>query len=258
VDGDVSVSGGSLHLGPKSVVTGDVSVTGGNVERAPGSVVNGEFHIMGGGNRFSRGPGGSLPKSVTYTFGDGDGAFGWPFPIGLALTILVVGWGLLTAIPGRIDTIGRAFVNQPTHSLLVAVVSAPVIVLVTATCVGMFFTVPLMAGAFFMGTTAVAVMLGRRLALGRRYRSRFYPLIVGLGVWFLASVMSHMIPPLCVMMSIATVVLCLMAIGSALSTGLGKSPSWLKEKMSGQSSGTPWVDPNYTYAGTGDAYRDIK
>lgn len=258
VDGDVSVSGGSLHLGPKSVVTGDVRVTGGNIDRAPGSVVNGDIQVMGGSNRYNIGPVRTVPGPTSFCFGSGDGPFGWPFPLGLAVAIFIIGGLLLTAAPGRIDTIGRAFVNRPAYSLLVAVVSAPVIALVSATCVGMFFTVPLMLGAFFMGTTAVAVMLGRRIALGKRYRSRFYPMVVGLGVWFGASVVSHMIPPFYVMMCIASLVMCLMAIGAALSTGLGKGPSWLRERMSGQSSGTPWVDPNYTYAGTSDAYRDIK
>lgn len=256
VDGGVSVTEGSLHLGPQSVVRGDVVITRGSIEREAGSRVNGDEKILGRRNNVVPGVPGHFTR--TFDFGVGDDALAWPFPIGVALAILFIGGFLLAAAPGRIDTIGRAFVNQPTHSLLVAVVSAPVIALVTATCVGMFFTVPLMFGAFFMGTTAVAVMLGRRIALGKRYRSRFYPLVIGLAVWFGASFISHMIAPLYVMMCIASVVMFLMAIGASLSTGLGKSPSWLREKMSGQSSGTPWVDPSYTYAGTSDAYRDIK
>ncbi|HEY3414285.1 MAG TPA: polymer-forming cytoskeletal protein [Armatimonadota bacterium] len=257
VDGDAIVTGGSMYLGPDAVVRGKVSVTGGSLNREEGSQIGGSVRVTGGSNAGGV-PG---PRGHLHPF-ESDGAlFNGPFPLHLALMLLVVGALLLTACPKRIDTIGRAFINQPMYSLLVGLASIPLAIVLffvsIITIVGPVLVTFAMIAAFIMGMVAISVMLGRRIALGKTYRSRLFPLIVGLGVWLLASAVSQSIGPALAVMSIATAVATMMALGAAIGTGWGKTPGWLKNRMEGNRGGTPWVDPNYTYAGTQDAYKDI-
>jgi uncharacterized coiled-coil protein SlyX len=257
VDGPATVTGGSMYLGPDAVVRGNVSITGGSLHREEGSQIDGSVRVTGGSNT-----GGIFTPTVGVQPFESDSAlFNGPFPLPLALMLLVAGVFLLTTCPKRIDTIGRAFINQPMYSLLVGVASIPLAIVLffvsIITIVGPVMVSFGMAAAFLMGMVAIAVMLGRRIVLGKTYKSRLFPLVVGLGIWLIASAFSHAIGPALVIMSIATSVAFLMALGAALGTGWGKNPGWLKNRMEGNRGGTPWVDPNYTYAGTQDAYKNL-
>lgn len=256
VDGNATVTGGSMYLGPDAVVRGNVSVTGGSLHREDGSRVNGSVRVTGGSRGGTYTGTLNFPSSSTRC-----GILDGPFPLPLGIMLFIAGLFLLTACPKRIDTIGRAFINQPMYSLLVGVASIPLSIILfvvsAITIVGPIMVTFGMFAAFFMGLVAVALMLGRRLVLGKNYKSRLFPLFIGLAVWVAASAFSHTIGPAQALMSIATSVAIMMALGAAIGTGWGKNPGWLKNKMEGNRGGTPWVDPNYTYAGTQDAYRDI-
>lgn len=254
VAGNAVTVKGDLELGPKAVVDGDVQVHGGDLRREEGARVGGSIRMQDG------------PPQGSHTNGRGgvnmeeamlESAFPLPFAIVLALFGIV----MLSVCPKRVDTVGRAFVNRPVQSFLVGLCSFPAMavlfILSAITIVGPVAAAFSMIGALLMGVVAMALMFGRRVAIGRDYRSRFYPLIVGLLVWFLVSAFAHMSQPLLVVTTLATGVGYIVAIGATFSTGFGKSPFWLRDRLSRQPAGALGVDPRQSYAGTADAYGDI-
>lgn len=241
VKGNASTIGGDITLLPSAVVNGDVQIVGGQLQRADGSQVHGNVRVISGPSNIvtaaSRTP--SLAGALIAT----------PMSLPMAFALFFVGTILLVAWPRRMDTVGQAFVNRPVHSFLVGLTSVPVFLLTCATIVGLFFAPVVWLSAFVMGVCAMALMLGRRLAVNRRYRSRIYPLVVGLGAWFIAMVFSRMVGPLYPVMVVATVLAYVTALGAAFSTGFGKSPMWLRERLQGRRRDPFAIDPSETYAG---------
>ncbi|HEY3266734.1 MAG TPA: hypothetical protein VGM37_07400 [Armatimonadota bacterium] len=255
--GDVSVNGhvrgnvtavrGDVSLGPTAVVDGDVQVVGGDLYQEAGSVVHGKI-------RNTEEPRVSFPGRV-----EGgrnfvrEAVMNGPFNLPLAFTLLIVGIVLLAAAPQRMDLVGKTFVNRPVYSFMVGIASVPAMavaaVLSIVTIVGPALVAAAYVGAFMMGVAAMALMLGRRVAVGKTYRSRFYPLTVGLLVWLFATAVSRVSNPLSGLMTAATVLAYIIAIGAALSTGFGASPFWLRDRFSRRAGAFSYVDPTNTYAG---------
>lgn len=241
VTGNVATVGGNVHLYSNSVVDGDVQVMGGTLRREPGSQVHGSVRITGGGT-----PAAALSRAPHFA----SALIATPMNLPMAFALFFVGTILLVASPRRMDTVGQAFVNRPVHSFLVGLTSVPVFLLICATIIGLFFAPVVWMSAFVMGVCAMALMLGRRLAIHRRYRSRIFPLVVGLGAWFLAMVFSRMIGPLYPVMVVATVLAYVTALGATFSTGFGKSPLWLRDRLQGRGHRDPFsLDASETYAG---------
>jgi cytoskeletal protein CcmA (bactofilin family) len=260
VTGDMEINGhvlgnavavsGDISLGPDAVVEGDVQSVRGDIVRAPGATVHGA--IRNDSNTVANVGNGRVESAM----------FESPLNLPLVIVLMLAGMAMLVAWPRRVDTVGRAFVNRPGHSFVVGLASFPLavlaIVISAVTIVGPVMVVFGFIGAFLMGVVAMALMLGRRMVLGKPYKSRFFPLLVGLGVWFAATVVSHVSTPLFVLMTISTAIAYLMAIGATLSTGFGKSPFWLRDRMAGRNKvGGSYIDPTQTYAGTADAFGDV-
>jgi hypothetical protein len=240
VGGDVVVMGGSLTLGPQSHVGGEIKVVGGQVHREDGAVVEGGVHQGGVGR-----PRVEVPGVVDF----GHVSHG-KSPLGSLpglVMLFLVGAVLLAAVPNRIDTIGRMFVAKPAHSFLVGLVGSLAAFMASVlTCgIGLLLTVPLMTTALLMGLVAVTVILGRRVLIGKTYRSRLMPLLTGLGMWFLALVAATAVEPLRPFLWIITWMAIIAATGAALTTGFGKNAVWLRNRMGG--SGAAY-DPASSYA----------
>jgi len=162
VRGNVTSVSGDLTLGPDAVVQGGIKLVSGDLRRAEGSQVMGS--ISGGSGRQVhvgapfRGHDGFRTESAMF-----EGPFNLPFFI----TFLLAGMVMLVAMPRRVDTVGRAFVNRPGHSFLVGLASFPLVglaILVSLITV----IIPIMlamgfVGAFLMGVCAMALMLGLSL-----------------------------------------------------------------------------------------------
>jgi cytoskeletal protein CcmA (bactofilin family) len=239
VAGNVATVGGDVSLGPTAVVDGDVQVMGGDLQRAPGSQIHGNVRITGGPSVAGIAHSPNTAAALIFT----------PLNLPMAFVLFFVGMIMLVAWPGRMDTVGNAFVNRPVHSFLVGLTSIPAFVLICLTIVGLFFAPIVWISAFAMGVCAMALMLGRRLVLGRPYKSRIFPLLVGLGSWFLAMAFSRLLGPLFPLMVVATALAYITALGATFSTGFGKSPLWLRERLQGRRHTNSWIDPSETYAG---------
>lgn len=242
VDGDVVVMGGSLTLGPESRVGGEIKVVGGQVNRADGAVVGGGVHQSGSGV--------GVPHVQVPGLNDLGHVSHGGNPLGTLpglVTLFFVGALLLAAVPNRIDTIGRMFVAKPAHSFMVGLVGSLAAFMASVlTCgVGLLLTVPLMTTALLMGLVAVTVILGRRVLIGKTYRSRLMPLLTGLGMWFLALLATTVVDPLKPFLWIVTWMAIIAATGAALTTGFGKNAVWLRNRMGG--SGAAY-DPASSYA----------
>lgn len=256
VGGKVETVGGSIDLGPEAIVDGNVYCRGGSVNRSDSARIGGAIDVVNGSTEnHSSGHRRSVESTL---FNDEPGA-----NIPTFLFLFAVGAICLVAWPKRLDTVGRAFIARPGHSFLIGLASLPgmiaVIVLLALTIIGIPFIpiVPLaLFAAFVMGVVAVAVMLGRRLLVGRPYKSRLFPLFIGLLVWFAGSFfgmrVGGVLEPIIVL---ATFFVLTAALGAALTTGFGRSPYWLKDRATRRGP-IPKIDPTQTYAGTGDFFGD--
>lgn len=251
VTGNVASVSGDITLAGTARVMGDVQTLSGNIRRLDGAEVGGSLR----GGR----PRGGAATSAAHSRTEA-AMFQSAFNLPIFFTILLAGMVLLVVMPQRVDTVGRAFVNRPGHSFIVGLASVPVLVLaIILSAITIVLPILLSAGyvlAFLMGVSAIALMLGRRMAAGRRYKSRFYPLLIGLLVWLAANVISHVATPLLVLMSVTTSIAYVMAVGAALTTGFGKSPFWLRDRMAGRRAVAVYGDPAPTYAGS-DTYGDV-
>jgi cytoskeletal protein CcmA (bactofilin family) len=245
IGGNIQVTGGGVSLGPNAVVRGDIQCNGGSVNRADSSVVEGAITGAGGSmDPLPRIPPISSPKHVFVRHQGPD--------IGSFIFFALAGIVLLAIAPHRLDTIGHVFIARPGHCFVVGLASFPAMVIMTVvsiiTIVGVVIVPLLWALAGVMGIVAVVVMLGRRLLIGKTYRSRFMPLFMGLLVWFIAELAGQAVRPLAIAINIATVLAGIAALGAALSTRFGKNAIWLQSQANGIFGG-PKVDAGQTYAG---------
>ncbi len=116
------------------------------------------------------------------------------------------------------------------------------------TIVGVVIVPLLWALAGVMGIVAVVVMLGRRLLIGKTYRSRFMPLFMGLLVWFIAELAGQAVRPLAIAINIATVLAGIAALGAAAEHTVRQKRHLAPDQANGIFGG-PKVDAGLTYAG---------
>ena len=197
---DVVVVGGSIRLGPKSVVDGDVSVVGGSLDRDPAARVDGNVHVA--------------HISVPWSWG-----WGWPvalptigrvwwegaalaFTIGRFVLMLVLSMLLVTVAPRWTASIAARLVMGPGLSLVAGfageILFAPVMIclaiVLIITIVGIPFLagLPLVAAAFALiwvsGYAVVAGLLGARLRGTDWYVHGISPLDVFIGSFILSSI----------------------------------------------------------------------
>lgn len=235
IQGNLTTVSGDLSLGPSAVVSGDVRTVAGSIHRAEGARVGG---VLQGRAASAVGEARSAVESALFRSA---------MPFWAVLTFLFVGMVLLVAMPRRMDTVGRAFVNRPGETFVLGLLSLPLAalaaLLTALTIIGPFVVAAGYVVAFVMGVCAMALMLGRRLVVGKRYRSRFFPLVVGLTVWYLATAVSQAATPLLILVTVSTFIAYSMAIGAALTTGFGRSPYWLRDRMAGRPAIPTYADP---------------
>jgi hypothetical protein len=183
VGGDVVAVGGSVFLGPHSVVEGDVTSVGGVIERDPGAVVNGSTHQVGlipfvRHRRFHYGPAWGLWGGLSDLMGS---------VMSLILMGLLVSVTLLVA-RRPFERVDRQLVAQPWQAVAVGMAGSiffwPLLVVVTIllaiTIIGcvLFLLYPfllLYVGLLLLlGYSTVAYRVGRLLE-GRFNRSSGSP-----------------------------------------------------------------------------------
>jgi hypothetical protein len=196
---DIVVVGGSIRLGPKSIVNGDVSVVGGQLDRDPAAQVDGNVHIA--------------HVSVPWPW-DRDwivvpnlNRFWWEgaalaFTIGRFALFLFISILLVTVAPRWTSSIASRLISGPGISVVAGfageILFAPALgclaVLFVITIVGipLLAGLPLLAGAFALtwiaGYAVVAGLLGARLRGTDWYVRGIRPIDVFIGSCILSSI----------------------------------------------------------------------
>lgn len=227
VTGNVATVSGAVVLGPRAVVKGDVQRVSGSLSQATGARVEGSVRGGAGGWR--------MVSTVSNRSDLEIAMFRSAMPIWAVGILCVAGFFLLVAAPRRVDTVGRAFVNRPGQSFLVGLMGLPLLLLLAVvsviTVVGPVVVTAVTLGAAILGVCAMALMLGRRMVLGQSYRSRFYPFLIGLLVWWAANTVSTCLPVVNVLAIFGSIIAYTAAFGAVLITGFGRSPVWIRERV---------------------------
>jgi hypothetical protein len=157
VDGNVTAFGGNVTLLGAARVAGDVQVWGGRVVHMPGATVAGNIESSDRVRDFA---GGVWPSYAT----------SWHFPV-----FWLLGWAVLaglvaTLLPERTARVrqvaGAALGRSLLVGLLTALLGVGLAALLFATCIGIPFSLLLVAGliaAWVLGTVAVSLGVGERL-----------------------------------------------------------------------------------------------
>jgi hypothetical protein len=176
VEDDVVVVGGTLRLGPTSIVDGDVSVVGGGLDRDAAAQVRGDVDIahisLPDWNWAGTWPGRWPPV----------GRFWWEgaalaFTIGRFVVVLLLSMLLVSVAPGWTTSIATRLSNGPGGSAIAGfatqILFGPALIILTIALVITIIGIPLLAGlpvliALFAllwvtGYATVAGLLGSRL-----------------------------------------------------------------------------------------------
>ena len=201
VEDDLVVVGGSIHLGPTSIVDGDVSVVGGELDRDAAAQVDGDVHVAHV----------SLPWNWNWAWGlpvglPSIGRLWWQgaalaFTIGRIVLILLLSMMLVAVAPRRIASIAAQFVSAPGVSTVCgfgaeilfapALICVAVVMIITIVGIPLLAALPLLVAAFALmwvaGYAAVAGVLGARLRGTDWYLHGVRPIDVFLGSIVLSS-----------------------------------------------------------------------
>jgi len=192
-ESDVVVVGGSIRLGPKSVVKGDVSVVGGSLDRDPAARVDGNVHVAHV----------SVPWSWGWTWPiafPGVRRLWWEgaalaFTVGRFALVLFLSVLLVTVAPRRTSSIAARLVTGPGISSLAgvageilfapALVCLAILLVITIVGIPLLAGLPLVAGAFALtwvaGYATVAGLVGARLRGADWYVHGIRPVDVFIG-----------------------------------------------------------------------------
>lgn len=200
---DVVVVGGSIRLGPKSIVDGDVSVVGGELDRDPAAQVDGDVHVA----RIS------LPWNWNWNWAWGFpagiptiGRIWWQgaalaFTIGRFVVILLLSLILVTVAPRWTASIAARLVASPGVSAVAGfgaeILFAPfliclaVVMIITIVGIPLLAVLPLLIAGFALtwvaGYAVVAGLLGARLRGTDWYVHGVRPVDVFIGSLILSS-----------------------------------------------------------------------
>jgi len=199
-ENDVVVVGGSIRLGPKSVVDGDVSVVGGDLDRDPAAQVAGEVHVAHV----------SVPWSRDWRWPagfPGVNRFWWEgaalaFTMGRFALVLFLSILFVTLAPRGTSSIAGRLVTGPGVSSIAgfageilfapAMVCLAVLLIITIVGIPLLAGLPLVAAAFALtwvgGYAAVAGLLGARLRGTDWYVHGIRPVDVFIGSCLLSSI----------------------------------------------------------------------
>jgi hypothetical protein len=197
---DVVVVGGSIRLGPKSIVDGDVSVIGGELDRDPAAQVSGEVHVAHVSMPWFRGwnwPG--VVPTIGRVWWE---AAAFAFTIGRFVLVLLISTILVAAFPRWSTGIAARLVAGPGVSAISgfaaeiffgpALVFLAVAFIITIVGIPLLLTLPVLVAGFALtwvaGYAAVAGLLGARLRGSDWYVQGIRPLDVFIGSCILSSI----------------------------------------------------------------------
>ncbi|MDF1565632.1 MAG: polymer-forming cytoskeletal protein [Deltaproteobacteria bacterium] len=195
VQGDVTALGGSVSIGAGVTVTGDVAALGGSVDVDPSAEVLGSRVGSSRRSHHHHGDGGPPAKMIIIPDSEESRGLAGFFSDIVSttaqyLTVLVLAFLLIVAMPKRIDRMRRPLQGDLAKSilagLLLFIAFLPVTLLLVMTVVGIFL-VPVLLLAYLatavLGWTVVSLRVGRRLSPpGKRTPAR--ELVLGMLVFF--------------------------------------------------------------------------
>src|SRR4051812_26125362 len=197
---DVVVVGGSIRLGPKSIVDGDVSVIGGELDRDPAAQVSGEVHVAHVSMPWFWGwewPG--VMPTIGRVWWEGAAL---AFTIGRFVLILLISSILVVVSPRWTTGIAARLVAGPGVSAISgfageilfgpALICLAVALIITIVGIPLLAALPLLVAGFALtwvaGYAAVAGLLGARLRGADWYVQGIRPLDVFIGSCILSSI----------------------------------------------------------------------
>jgi hypothetical protein len=198
---DVLVVGGSVRLGPKSVVDGDVRLLGGELSRDPASQVAGDVHVARVSVPWAWGwtwPAVAFPD-VNHFWWDGVALM---FTIGRFIVMLILSMLLVTLAPRWTMVIAARLASAPGVSAIAGfageILFAPALVCLTVLLVITIVGIPLLAGlpvviaafalTWLAGYAVVTGLLGARLRGADWYIHGIRPIDVFIGSCILSSI----------------------------------------------------------------------
>jgi hypothetical protein len=119
VVGEVTVVGGSLHLGPEAIVRRDVTVVGGSLNRDPGARVYGKVSEVGMGQQFPASPraGRIFSSGRIFPFGTIFFRVGSFFGTILRMALLILFALIVVVLSGRfVNAIADRAATEPLRS----------------------------------------------------------------------------------------------------------------------------------------------
>ena len=203
VRGDVFVLGGSLNLGPASLVEGDVAVVGGVLNRAPGARVEGRINNVG----FGRAGEWNIPGMAIGSFWQRVGSLAGTL---LRVTLLIL-VGLVVVAAGRpsLERIASRSGADPVRSglagLLAELLFIPLLVITVVVLAVSIIGIPLLVLVPFgivlfllllvVGFTGVAYQIGRWLVhrFGWTERGAYTAVVLGVLVITALTLMARLV-----------------------------------------------------------------
>jgi cytoskeletal protein CcmA (bactofilin family) len=215
VDGDVSLVGGSLTLGPSARIEGDLNIGGGEIDRSPLATISGNVNT---------GTGATLPATTAVT---GRTVVDWLARAAVGGLLLATFAHLITQLlPRPVRRVGQAAVGYPVVAgalgILTGVVFPSLLVLMAFTLVlipVVLLGILLLLVTAAYGWIALGQAVGRRLNewRGGKFSAPVAAFLGTLALTLAVHVVS-LIPYLGAWISLAAV---LVALGAVLLTGYG-------------------------------------